>query len=84
MLLLEPKECRILVEIELTTLETSLIGMYASCRYVKDEEVLAKCGINSVKSLSTTICRIKAKTGLVFERKSGYGYRLCNVVLING
>ena len=63
--------------------EVAILAIYASNDFVKDEVAIKELGLKNVKALATRICRVSATTGFEFERKTGYGYRLRNMLLIN-
>lgn len=63
--------------------EVAILAIYANNDFIKDEIAIKELGIKNVKALATRICRVSAATGFKFERKTGYGYRLRNMLLIN-
>ena len=81
--MLEVKKHSFVTEIELSVLETEILKYYADNKFVPDDYVLDGTGVQSYEALKTILCRIKQKTGLTFERKTNYGYRLKQILLIN-
>lgn len=81
--MLEVKRHSFVTEIELTELEVEVLMCYVSNDFIPDDYVLDKTNIQSFEGLKVILSRIKAKTGLIFERKVNYGYKLKQILLIN-
>lgn len=81
--LLNLKDNTLVYWIDLTPQEALVLSYYVRNDYIADNEVIEKAKLGNSQTLKTCICRISAKTNLKFDRKTNYGYKLRNLVLIN-